>query len=683
MKVRAYITVLLITTALLVFAWLCYAPGLHGGFLFDDYANLPKLASPGPVDNWPAFWRYITSGMADPTGRPLTLLSFLLDARNWPAMPAPFLRTNLALHLLNGLLLALLLNTLGQHLHPSAPTYHRLRQRIRLAGLLGAGLWLLHPLLVSTTLYIVQREAMLPGTFELLGLLAWLHGRRRLLNHQPGGLAWIIGGLGAGTVLAVLCKANGALLPLLALTLETTVLRAGDALVKPPDAKTSSHYRWAMRLLAVLPSLLLIAGLLYTYVPALTRSSLGNRPWTLGERLLTEPRVLLDYLKLLWLPRPFTPGLFNDQFPLSTALWRPWTTLPAIVGMLVWVGTGLALRRRLPAVALALLFYAAGQVLESTLVPLELYFEHRNYIPAMLLFWPLALWLCGVPQMPGTNAAKAGLDHRLKAVLAILLLAGLGSMTYLRASLWGNQAQQALTWAALNPRSPRAQVYAAQADLNSGHPQAAIRRLQPALAHQPDQIQLAFNLLAAECRAGHIPHRTEQAALYAMRHAHDAGSLITSWFGRAVAQSEHAPCPQLQLPLLQRLAAAGLENPRLATQPGRRQDLWHILGQIALMQGHATLALTDFNHALKQQPRYGIALQQAALLGSCGYPAQGLAHLNYLDSLHLENRHHGWNMASLHAWVLHHQHYWHHELTRLRANLRAAASSSAHGPAHA
>src|SRR5687768_3761921 len=85
----------------LALAWLAYRPGLSGGFLFDDGANLALLGQYGPVHDWPAFWRYITSGFADPTGRPLALLTFLFDARGWPAAPGPFLRTNLAIHLVN------------------------------------------------------------------------------------------------------------------------------------------------------------------------------------------------------------------------------------------------------------------------------------------------------------------------------------------------------------------------------------------------------------------------------------------------------------------------------------------------------------------------------------------------------------------------------------------------------
>jgi len=68
--------------ATMLLVWGAYRPGLYGSFLFDDFSNLPVLGSSGPIDNWPTFWRYISSGIADPTGRPLTLLTFLIDARD-------------------------------------------------------------------------------------------------------------------------------------------------------------------------------------------------------------------------------------------------------------------------------------------------------------------------------------------------------------------------------------------------------------------------------------------------------------------------------------------------------------------------------------------------------------------------------------------------------------------------
>jgi hypothetical protein len=497
---------LLILSLLLAATWMVYSPGLHGGFLFDDFGNLPGLGATGPVDTWPTFWRYITSGIADPTGRPLTLLSFLLDAHNWPADPYPFKRTNLVLHLLNGALLYALLSRLGSALAIEP-------KRCRNAALLGCALWLLHPILVSTTLYIVQREAMLPATCVLAGLLLWLHGRSQLAAGRIGvGLLWSIVGLGGFTVLGVLAKANGALLPLYALLIEVILLAPRQPL---PSGRAQRVQRVFLGVFAVLPSTLIGSYLVWIGVHGMIIGGPASRPWTYAQRLLTEPRVLVDYLQLLWLPRPFSSGLFNDQYIASTSLWHPLTTLPALLLVLTMIFGAWRLRRRCPALALAILFYFAGQLIESTSIPLELYFEHRNYIPALLMFWPLGLWLADLRSLP-----------TLKRLLICVLPLALALMTHARAEVWGNVDTQAEIWARINPASPRAQANAAQIEMQHGHPRHAIRRLETLLKDQPDQAQLIFNLIGARCMTGGLHPGDMAAARAAMQGTANTGTLF-------------------------------------------------------------------------------------------------------------------------------------------------------------
>jgi tetratricopeptide (TPR) repeat protein len=700
MRDRFVLTQVLMLLALLTIAIAAYIPGLHGNFLFDDFGNLPALGAAGPIDTWPTFWRYITSGTADPTGRPLTLLTFLLDAHNWPADPYPFKRTNLILHLINGTLLALLLRRLGRETFKNAAS-----SRVDLAAVIGAGFWLLHPLFVSTTLYIVQREAMLPATFTLLGLLTWFHGRTMVNRGDTWrGLAWIALGLGGCTLLGVLSKANGILLPALALVVEYTLLRSSSprkAYTSPADRHRQHVYRRSVWLFGWLPTGIVAGYLLEQGWSGLTRGISSVRPWTLGQRLLTEPRVLLDYLNLLWLPRPFTPGLFNDHIQASASLWSPATTLPALLAVFAMIAGAWLLRRRWPALALAVLFYFVGQSLESSTVALELYFEHRNYLPAMLMFWPLALWLCGVRQ--GGYAVGAcpvresplplsRQEHRAqgallrddmlrtdwaKGALAAVLLLGLALMTHARASLWGNSHDQALLWARLNPDSPRAQANAAQAELNDGKPALAVSRLLGPLAKAPDQVQLALNLFGAQCQLGHIDSSTLVASRVALQTTRDPGSLLVSWFERAMQQVAHRPCPQLSYAALSSLLQAALANPHLATNPGRQQDIHYLLGRLALMQGDADRALAEFNRALDLQVRISAALKQAALLGASGFPRQGLAHLDHLATEPKHSFEPGFGMPRIHAWVLQRQHYWPKELARLRATL---SKDAAHQP---
>lgn len=647
----------LVLCLLAVVVWLAYLPGLHGDFLFDDYGSLPALGANGPVTHWATFWRYVTSGTADPTGRPLAMLTFLLDAHNWPANPFPFKRTNLILHLLNGALLYALLNKLGSLLTIDA-------RRVRLAALLGCALWLLHPLLASTTLYIVQREAMLAATSAMTGLLLWLHGRQQLFNGKwIAGTIWSVLGLGGFTLVGMLSKANGALLPLYALLIEVIILTPRRPI--PFGAARRTHQA-AMIAFAAIPAAALFGYVVWTGVQGLwVGGPVGTRPWSIGQRLLTEPRVLMDYLKLLWLPRPFSSGLFNDQYIASTSWLHPATTLPAILGVLVLIGVAWWQRRRHPALALAVLFYFAGQLLESTSIPLELYFEHRNYTPALLMFWPLGLWL-----------ADTRSQRLLKVALMIALPLTLAGMTHARAEVWGNVRMQGLIWARINPGSPRAQANAAEIEMGQGHPQAAIHRLDTLLAAHPDQSQLAFNLIDARCLMGGVHPADIEAARKAMQGTANAGTLFVRWFDRALPMAVAGSCRGLTPANLLTLIDAGLENPKLAAA-GPQQDLTYLHGRVALAEHQPELALTDFTHALDLSIRPAMALQAAATLGAAGYPTQGLHLLDHYRQVQGQHASPGLGMPMLHAWVLRRQHYWPRELARLHATLVKQAGKQA------
>ncbi|HWX66261.1 MAG TPA: tetratricopeptide repeat protein [Rhodanobacter sp.] len=635
--------------SLLTLALAAYWPGLKGGFLFDDFANLPTLGVTGPVDSWPSFWRYITSGIADPTGRPLTLLSFLLDARNWPADPCPFKQTNLILHLFNAVLLYALLARLGRSMAMETPCY-------RMAALIGSALWLLHPLLVSTTLYIVQREAMLPATCVLAGLLIWLHGRTQLAaGNSRSGLLWSVLGLGGFTLLGVLAKANGVLLPLYALLIEIIVLAPRSIW---PVGKMEHLHRVLLLLLVALPVFAICTYLAWIGVHGiLVGGNAGGRPWTYAQRLLTEPRVLMDYLSLLWFPRPFSSGLFNDQYAASTSLMHPATTLPALLAVLVLIGIAWKLRKRHPALALAGLFYFSGQLLESTSIPLELYFEHRNYVPALLMFWPLGFWLSDTRTLP-----------TLKRGLMLVLPLGLAMMTHARAEVWGNVHTQALLWAQLNPESPRAQANAAQIEMQTEHPLDAIRRLEKLLTTQPDQPQLVFNLIGARCLSGGINDHDITAARKAMQGSSNTGSLFAHWFDRTLPVAMAGGCPGLTPVVLLDLIHTGLSNPGFAAA-GPQQDLIYLRGRIALAQRQPDAALADFIQALDLQVRPGMALEEAARLGAAGYPSQGLLLLDHYQAVQNKTMRPGIGMPMLHEWVLTRQNYWPREIAHLRYQL--------------
>src|SRR5690348_4889752 len=694
--------------AMLALAWWAYHPGLPGDFLFDDFANLPALGATGPVDTWATFWRYITSGDADPTGRPLTLLTFLIDARNWPASPYPFKVTNVILHLVNGVLLAWVLWWLGKMLSPSpsgrrrpqaeraalpagagedpdasyaehrasvvpspGATRHPLpegegssgaaaldNQGIALAALFGAGAWLLHPLFVSATLYIVQREAMLPATFMLTGMLGWMASRDALARgHLKRALVGMALSAWLCTALAVLSKANGALLPLLLLLVEWIVLARRPL----PDATAQHRHRRAVTVFLIVPSALVIAYLLYL-LPGAIHDASAVRGWTVGQRLLTEPRVMTDYLRLLFIPHAYSSGLFNDSFPASTGWLHPASTIFCVVLILALIGAGFALRKKHPAIALALLFYFTAQLMESGWIPLELYYEHRNYLPSMLLFWPI-----------GIGLTRPGLLRGARIACATGLLLALAVLTWQRANLWGDGFRQAQIWAAINPESPRAQTNAALYDLAHDRPRLAAARLQLALTRHPGSVQIPVNLVTAECRLGSVDPDILAAARRAMADTGGGGTVSFHWFNQTLEMVRASNCRGLDFAMLQSMLDAARSNPHWRKRPGLQQDLDHLQGELDLAAGKPAQALAAFDRALAVWPRPEVALQQAAYLGSHGFPREGLQHLDYSTTLPPGPRP-GFGMPRIHAWVLREQGWWRNETARLRTTLESDAA---------
>jgi hypothetical protein len=629
---------------LLAVAAAVYAPGLRGGFLFDDFVNLDAIGATGPVDDWPTLWRYLSSGAADPTGRPLALASFLLDARDWPAEPAPFLRTNLLLHLLNGLLLACLLRSLSRILG-------RQGTEANLVALLAAGAWLLHPLLVSTTLYVVQRETMLAALACLAALLAYVHARSSFARDGTGPGLWLAAAsILVGTPLAMAGKANGVLLPLLALVLEATVLRRLPA---PVSGRGLMVLRW---LVLGLPSLLVLAYLC-SFLPGWSQP-LESRGWSVSQRLLSEPRALLAYLSLWFVPRSLTSGLYNDGFPVSTSLLAPWTTLPCIVGLLAACVLAWRWRASQPAASAAIAFFLGGHLLESSSLPLELYFEHRNYLPAALLFWPFALALAGWRR---PRAARVGLGLGVLALLALT--------TWQRAQLWSQPERMARVWAMQNPDSMRAQATAAMFDTSAGRPELALQRLDPQWRRHPGELQLAFNYVNAACATGTISERDGLRVEYAIANAARGLSLMNRWIAEAIDVAAAGTCTGLDRRRVATWISAMERNPRLRPGADRDQEVQPLLAKLALANGDADDARMHYDRALRAVVTPDNAARQAAELARAGAFEQALAHLDLYESLAGQARRPEFGMARVHAWVLRRQGYWPREMAILRAKL--------------
>lgn len=629
---------------------LAYWPGLSGGFLFDDLINLDALGRYGGVRNLDTLLYFLTSGTADPTGRPVAQLSFLVDATDWPADPWPFKRTNLAIHLANGALLVVLLRRLQRWL-PRSETSNV----AAFVPLLAGCLWLAHPLWVSTTLYVIQRQAMLAATFTLLGLLAWDSAYRRLLAGQRvRGWAWIALGVGGATLLAGLSKANGFQLPLLALALWAVLQAPGEAGLLPARQRS---LRGQVALGIGVPAAVFLGYLLYQ-VPAAIRSAAAMRDWTLGERLLSEPRALWEYLGLLVAPRSGGGGVFTDAFVASRGVLEPWTTLPAIAGLAGLAVLAIAGRRRWPRLSAAIAFFLAAHLVESGPVSLELYFEHRNYLPAMLLGWPVAHALLA----PGPA-------QRLRLGLAVALPLLWLALTWQRALVWGNPPLQAALWAERNPDSPRAQAHAATWLRAQGRHDEARALLARAQARMPGESLIALNRIAQGCANDAIGEADVVAAVQATRRIGAWNQATVDWYANMQRAVLHGDCRALRYDGWIRIAEALGANPSFVRAPARRQALSRMAGRRALAQGDPAAALDAFDRGLSFDPRPELALAQAADLGNAGYPAWGVRHLDRFRALDVEPEARVRDMRGVHRWLLQRTGYYQDELDALRQAL--------------
>ena len=456
---------------LLILGYVLYLPGQRGVFHFDDSANLHGLAQVN--DSWTALV-FLIGGEAGPLSRPVALASFLLNQGDWPNSPQGFLYINILIHLLNGALLSWFTLRLIRLIQPNRT------QPAEWIAVSTAALWLLSPLLASTSLIIIQRMASLCATFVLAGLLTYLIGLSREACGQVIRGRWLQAlGIGLGTLLAALTKENGVLLPLYALILEGTVLAGVVAL--------SSGRRWRMLLLA-LPPLALLAYLATHLSPA----AFAIRDFTLTERLLTQPIILWDYLRLALFPQAtaFTP--FHDDYPIAHSLFDPPTALLAILAWLIVFGLAIWRRRRWPWFAFAVLWYLGGHALESSTLPLELYFEHRNYLP---LIGPALALSYFVWTPPASHSLRRLAPAALGGYL-LLLAAILWQVT----TLWGQPFIASQLWAREHPASIRTMNFLAESYLASGNIAKARQVLEQAAHAHPIEIGLALNAMVLTCR---------------------------------------------------------------------------------------------------------------------------------------------------------------------------------------
>lgn len=414
---------------------LIYAPGLYGGYVFDDYANI--------VDNttlhvrfgsgWLAWLAAAFSSPSSDLQRPLAMLSFAINHAFTGLDPYWMKLTNLGVHLLNTLLVFMLVRRL-LHIATSADV-----RRMDGTALWIAAAWAFSPINLMAVLFVVQRMESLCHTFVFVGLWLYLEGRERLRDEGQG---WplLLTGIVGGTALGALVKESAVLLPVYALAIEWALMGFGT--------KGHGRDRKLLLLFGVVLLLPAIAGMAWLLPGLLSGDAYAGRDFSLGERLLTEGRVVLDYLRWVLLPDLGQLSLYHDDFIVSQGLLSPPSTLLSLLALALIALTAAWLLPRRPLIALGIAWFLSAHLLTATVIPLELMYEHRNYFASLGIYLVLgdALLLA-----PSTRTWR-----RLGVITVVLLLALYASLTVLRAREWNEPLRFAVTEAAKHPQSPRA-----------------------------------------------------------------------------------------------------------------------------------------------------------------------------------------------------------------------------------
>ncbi|MFW6315372.1 MAG: tetratricopeptide repeat protein, partial [Desulfohalobiaceae bacterium] len=561
---------------LLIFLAIIYANSFSGAWVFDDRPNI--------VDNsnvhlesldWESLKDTFKGRKQEGLFRPLANLSLGLNYFFHGLDTWGYHLVNLIIHCLGAVFLYLFVFKV-LHLPLLRDKY---AHRAGSIALLAAVLWATSPIQVTAVTYIVQRMASMAAMFFIMSMYFYLLGRTSQLPGRK--IAWFAVCALCG-LLALASKENAAMLPPSIFLLDILLIQGVD------------KGRLKRQLLPAGAVLLFLAGMAFVFTDPLNiLSGYENREFTALERLLTQPRILISYLTLILYPVTDRFALIHEV-QLSTSLFSPWTTMPAILFWLGWTGLGVFLARRQPLVAFCLLFFILNHLLEGSIIPLELIYEHRNYLPSMALFMLLStavlffLW----------DFCKKRLLYVLTSLVVLISLFGQGNTVIHRNQLfehplylWTDNAEKA-----------------------------------PGLSRVHTNLGLAYSNLGLQEKA----EEAYQASLQADRwHRHDLKAVPLNNLGNIRLREEE---PEQALEMYQK--ALDVEPGYGPARPGIAQALLNLgeieqaqemLGSLLEREPGNTRHLTLYSLALFRQGEYEAALQEASqVLGAESKP--GLAY---------------------------------------------------------
>lgn len=578
------------------FIWFLFSPGVSGAAIFDDFRVLNIISEIGTINSFDRLLRYLMMSEVSTLRRPLPMLSFLLDSPGGVVDTVHIKQTNIAIHVFNFFLVSVFTVLLISNFSE--------KKEITLASivvaLLVALLWAINPLQVSTVSYMVQRMAMMSSTFVLLALIVYLMVLRTSF-FSGDKIKFIACFLLFGLLMlaSVLSKENGILLSIFVLLIRFYWYRerSCDRLF---DTSWLVFY-------SVIPLFLLVFyfGLNWDVYLRVYE----HRNFDMIQRVFTQWRILFVYLQQILITDIDMMGLFvGERIVISESLFRPITTLLSIFGIVVLLACSFFFRKRFPLISFGIIFFFTGHLLESTFLPLEMYFEHRNYLPQ------IGVWMSVVGCF---YALQITIKSGLMVTFVFVVLFSYSGATYLLASKWGDNLNLAISW--YNEyQSPRSTLTLFAELEKSGRHEDSRRLISETGYVETSSFNLAVVAEFLDC----VDDRNHIVNFERLNRLAAKSVKERSWYGAVESLldsiDDGVACHSVSYDELERLLLTLERNEGVMANSSFRWNVYEKLGQINLILGDLDNAIAYYDKACESNCFSEVRYMQAYYLHTAG-----------------------------------------------------------------
>lgn len=476
---RAFYILTIIIAGVLV-----YSNTFHVPFYYDDYTYIKSNPHLRVTHlNFESLKHAALDGL--PRHRPIPKLSFALNYYFNQYHVFGYHLLNLVIHLLIGLLLFFFIRyTVSLSYTGSSPPEAGRREdnpgtgRIDpdIIAFFATLIWLVHPINIPAVTYIVQRMTSLVALFYLLSMVMYVKGRMtaRAADRHPAVLFFYFAACIIAGALALASKENAATLPIFIFLYEWFFFQ-------------NLSIRWVKRHLAWIGIAVVVFGviaLLYLGENPLHRIQIGyaHRDFTMPQRVMTEWRVVVYYISLLFYPNPSRLSL-DHHYPLSHSLFSPATTILSLIALLAIAAAAVYTAKKDRLIAFCLLWYLGNLIIESSIIPIEIIYNHRNYLPAMMISLFVVIMVYRLIR-----------DRRFAIGVLCLLVSITAYWTYCRNAVWNNRLAFWSHEVQMSPEKFRPHSNYGVALYDAGDIDGAIQQYIAALKIHPNDADVLNNL---------------------------------------------------------------------------------------------------------------------------------------------------------------------------------------------